>query len=507
MILMKTAIYLRKSRLDEEKEKLLGQGETLAIHRKELLSIAKIKGLNVMKIHEELVSGESLLHRPAMLELLKEVEENSYDAVLVMDHQRLGRGDLEEQGIILKAFKKSNTKIITPDKTYDLNNEFDEEYSEFEAFMSRKEYKMINKRLQRGIIHSVKEGNYNGTYPPFGYDIAQDKKSRTLVPNAQAETVKMMFSWYAGENIGSQKIADRLNSMGIKTNRGNMWTAQAVGSIIKNPLYSGKITWRKAHGYYSSNKRKSHKKRPQEEWIIVDGKHDPIIDEETFMKANEYMKAHVKSPLKPKLSLNNALAGLVICGSCGGKLTYRTYLKSEPHLMCKNRCGNKSSKFKYVEKAVLDKLNQLLKDIKVNTAQNSQSKSSSIADALKVNILSLEKEMVELHKQKDNLHDLLERGVYTADVFIERSKAIALKMDSTEAALISTKSQLYEESIRDDTYKKIIPQLENAISSYPTLKTADEKNFLLKSILLSITYTKSKKQRNDEFEIDLNPLF
>ena len=78
-----------------------------------------------------------------MLELLKEVEDKTYTGVLVMDMQRLGRGDMKEQGVILETFKNSNTKIITPTKTYDLNNDFDEDFSEFEAFMSRKELKMI----------------------------------------------------------------------------------------------------------------------------------------------------------------------------------------------------------------------------------------------------------------------------------------------------------------------------------------------------------------------------
>lgn len=504
---MKTGMYLRKSRLDEEREKLLGQGETLSIHRKELLSVAKIKGLHVLKIYEELVSGESLLRRPAMLELLKDVEDNIYDAVIVMDHQRLGRGDLEEQGIILKAFKNSNTKIITPDKTYDLNNEFDEEYSEFEAFMSRKEYKMINKRLQRGVIHSVKEGNYNGAYPPYGYDIVQEKRSRTLIPNEQAETVKMIFAWYAGENVGSQIISDRLNDMGIRTTRGNKWYSRAVASIIKNPLYIGKITWRKAHGYYSANKKKAVKTRPREEWIIVDGKHPAIIDLETFEKANEYMKAHVKSPVKPKTTLNNALAGLLICGICGGKLTYRTYTKSEPHLICKNKCGNKSSKYRYIEQAVMDELKKALDEIKVKAVQNESLIISSIADALNLNILSLEREMSEFLKQKDNLHDLLERGIYTPDVFIERSRAVANKIGAIETAIISTKLQLQNEIKHDDAIKNIIPMLENAINSYPELKTADDKNILLKSILSGIVYNKGKNQRNDKFEIRLNTRF
>lgn len=85
---MKTCIYLRKSRADEDLEKTIGEGETLSKHRKALLKFAKEKKLNIVEIKEEIVSGESLFFRPKMLELLKEVENKQYDGVLVMDMQR-----------------------------------------------------------------------------------------------------------------------------------------------------------------------------------------------------------------------------------------------------------------------------------------------------------------------------------------------------------------------------------------------------------------------------------
>jgi DNA invertase Pin-like site-specific DNA recombinase len=174
-------MYLRKSRADEELEKTLGEGETLSKHRKALLKFAKERNYNIVEIKEEIVSGESLFFRPKMLELLKEVEEKKYDGVLVMDMQRLGRGDMQDQGIILNTFKQSNTKIITANKVYDLNNDFDEEYSEFEAFMSRKELKMITKRMQGGRVRSIEDGNYIATNPPLGYEIKWVNRSRTLI--------------------------------------------------------------------------------------------------------------------------------------------------------------------------------------------------------------------------------------------------------------------------------------------------------------------------------------
>ncbi|KYG31928.1 hypothetical protein AZF04_03895 [Alkalihalobacillus trypoxylicola] len=86
----RVVMYLRKSRADLEAE-ARGEGETLTKHKKTLLKVAEQQNLEIIKIRQEIVSGESLIHRPEMLELLKEVEEKKFDAVLVMDINRLGR--------------------------------------------------------------------------------------------------------------------------------------------------------------------------------------------------------------------------------------------------------------------------------------------------------------------------------------------------------------------------------------------------------------------------------
>jgi DNA invertase Pin-like site-specific DNA recombinase len=103
-----------------------------------------------------------------MLQLLKEVSEGKWKSVFYMEIDRLGRGDMEDQGIILRTFKQAKTLIVTPRKVYDLNDEFDEEYTEFEAFMARKELKIITRRLQGGRLRSVEDGNYLSTLPPYG---------------------------------------------------------------------------------------------------------------------------------------------------------------------------------------------------------------------------------------------------------------------------------------------------------------------------------------------------
>lgn len=150
-------MYLRKSRADLEAE-TRGEGETLAKHERILLALARKLKINVTKIYKEIVSGETIAARPVMQQLLSDVEKGMWKGVLVVEVERLARGDTMDQGLVAQTFKYSDTKIITPIKTYDPNDEFDEEYFEFGLFMSRREYKTINRRLQRGRALSAKEG-------------------------------------------------------------------------------------------------------------------------------------------------------------------------------------------------------------------------------------------------------------------------------------------------------------------------------------------------------------
>ncbi len=250
---MQYCLYLRKSRADAEAE-ARGEGETLARHQKILMELAKKMQLNITEIYKEIVSGETIAARPIMQHMLQEVEQCKWSGVLVMEIERLARGDTIDQGIMAQAFKYSNTKIITPLKTYDPNNEFDEEYFEFGLFMSRREYKTINRRLQRGRITSVKEGKYLGSKPPYGYDRIrlENQKGWTLqiIPE-EAEVVKTIFEWYTlgeiqqndNKRLGISLIARKLNNMNIPSKTGKKWNVSVIRDILTNPVYVGKVRW------------------------------------------------------------------------------------------------------------------------------------------------------------------------------------------------------------------------------------------------------------------------
>ena len=116
------ANYIRKSRAENEQDL-----------EKQRIILIDLCNKNKFKYVEyvEVGSSDSIDMRPQISKLLKEVEVGLYDAVCITEYDRLGRGDLGEQDRIKKAFQKSNTLIITPEKIYDLNDDMDETFTEY----------------------------------------------------------------------------------------------------------------------------------------------------------------------------------------------------------------------------------------------------------------------------------------------------------------------------------------------------------------------------------------
>ena len=229
--------------------------------------------------------------------------------VLVVEVERLARGDTIDQGIVAQAFKYSETKIITPVKVYDPNNEFDEEYFEFGLFMSRREYKTINRRLQRGRLAASKEGKHVSGSRPYGYDrvkIDGDKGWTLAVNEAEADVVRLIFRLYLTKepdargvlhHIGTSEISRRLDALGIPTpSGGHAWSSATVYRILLNPVYIGKIRWfnKKSRKVVENGvaKVKRYFAAP-EDVVLSDGLHPSIISEEDFRRAAEVMGQNV----------------------------------------------------------------------------------------------------------------------------------------------------------------------------------------------------------------------
>ncbi len=523
---MAYCLYLRKSRADLEAE-AHGEGETLARHEKTLLELAEWQKLDITQIYREIVSGETIASRPIMQQLLSDVEENMWDGVLVMEVERLARGDTIDQGIVAQTFKFSGTKIITPLKTYDPSNEYDEEYFEFGLFMSRREYKTINRRLQRGRIASVKEGKYVGNKAPYGYvrKKLEKEKGYTLVPDPNAAAiVKIIFLLYAYgeqnadetvEETGASKIVRKLNDMKLPPTNGNIWSVATIQEMLRNPVYIGKIRWNARPLKKRMVNGQIVKERPRENpdhWILADGLHEPLVDLKTWNAVQQKLNENSSHPCPKDMALANPLAGLVICGKCGRRMVRRPYTNRDypDTIMCPAAsCDNISSALESVERKILQALQEWLTQYRLNYETMENTGPAKQADLKEKALRNTQCELKKLENQRDHIYELLEQKTYSTAVFLDRIKNTNDKIEETQKSITLLEREMKPFSNAEQGQKAIIPRLEKVLAQYHNAKTPAEKNELLKSVINKIVYTKTVNGRwhnkPDDFELILYP--
>lgn len=508
-------IYLRKSRVDVEAE-ARGDGDTLSRHRRTLLDLARRQELSVTEIYEEVVSGETIDARPNVQRLLADAEAGRWSGVLCMEVERLARGNTRDQGIVAETFQYSGTKIITPTRTYDPNNEADQEYFEFGLFMSRREYMTINRRLQRGRQSSLNEGKYIAGKAVYGYERYKLPKQKgyslQIIPE-QAEVVRQIFEWYVhGQlqpdgtvtQLGAYTIAKMLDARGVLSPGGGKWQPCTVTAIVKNPTYIGKVRW----GHRPTVKKMSGGLRTitrpvNDDVPLSDGIHDRILDDIIFYQAQAILKGRSHAPIPKSSIIRNPMAGLIFCSKCGRSLERRKYQHGRDMMMCPNKdCDCKASVLDDVEAALLDGLRLWLAEYKVHLAASAADTSGGPSDVER-EVIQLKLSMSTLKKQMDNLYDLVERGIYTSEVFVERSQALTQKMFGVNATLIDAEARLSSTQRLHRNRFEIIPRVENVLDRYPRLDNPREKNDLLKSILEKAVYSKSHGSRWEESDMRL----
>lgn len=501
------AIYLRKSRQDIEAEKE-GDEETLARHKRILTDLAARKGLFVAEIYQEVVSGETIEARPEIQRLIKDCYAGKYRGIIIVEVTRLSRGNQGDAQTIMDCLKYANRNngllVITPTKVYDVaHNSDDEEYMEFELFMSRREYKMIKKRMDRGRKQAVVEGNYMGSYRPYGYDILKTRNSRTLIPNAEeAPIVKQIFEWAVEKNWSAGKIARTLTTMGVPTYRQEPeWSDGTVKTILMNPTYMGKVRWNDRMQVKTMVNGELVASRPRgnhtEHYMEYDGKHKQhaLVDEATFKAAkSKYYSDRTKAEFK----LQNPLAGLFRCANCGKMMRYQGY-KNRPNTDPRfihspsQKCKVKSVLAKDVMNALAHSLRLYIEDFELKVDNLPDVDENTILDQLEV----LKVQLRKAEKKLAQAFEDYEERIYTANEFVER-KAI----HNARIEAIKKQMDALEDSIPEkEEYQATIMKLSDALAAIQDEDLdADVKNALLKEIVEKIEFS---RENNEEFVIDV----
>ena len=245
-LVKKVIIYLRKSR--EEQINGYGSIEFTLERHEEILQTWALNNLGYKipeeNIFREVGSGETISDRPVMVHVLKMAQNNEISGILVVEPQRLSRGDLKDCGELIETLELTKTKALTPTKIYDLNDKFDKKIFRDELLRGNEYLEYTKEILARGRQLSVSQGKFVGSKPPFGYDKEKLPKEKgfKLVPNDDSETVKLIYSMFL-EGSTPFQIAAYLRAINANTRTNKPWEHGAVKQILTNPVYYGYQTW------------------------------------------------------------------------------------------------------------------------------------------------------------------------------------------------------------------------------------------------------------------------
>lgn len=367
-------IYLRKSRADDP---AMSVDEVLARHAQLLdewtaqhVPDGPIPLENVVR---EVASGETLRERPKMQEVLRRIESPKIKAILIVEPQRLSRGDLEDAGRIINALRYTKTLAVTPQYAYDCREEMDRENLARELKRGNEFLEYIKKIMDRGRRLAVQNGYYVGSCPPYGYERIPVKDGNrdcwTLEPKpAEAAVVRQIFDLYVNGGLGYHKIANQLDALAIKPVKGANWSRHTVREILQNRHYIGQVFWDRRKTEVEMHDGELRASRPvAEEFLIYEAKHPAIVDRELFDAARKIRESYAQPPTSGDKEFKNPLAGLIYC-QCGSHMVRRKryggradrYLCAKQHL-----CGTVSASVDEVLAAVQQVLREVIDDFEI----------------------------------------------------------------------------------------------------------------------------------------------
>lgn len=402
------------------------------------------------------ISGKDAKHRPAFQQMiaLAKSEEHPIDTILVWKFSRFARNQ-EESIVIKNLLRKIKVDVRSISEPVDPDSAFGSLIERIIEWMD--EYYLINLsgEVKRGMLEKVSRGEVV-TPPSFGYYV----ENNVYIPHPdEAPIIPRIFNSYLAGN-GLRTIARTLGAEGVRTKRGNLPDNRFVEYILRNPVYIGKIRWSK------EGRAASRRDYTNENIVIEEGKHQPLIDIDTWNAVQDKLDAQKKAYGKHQRKeqpVEFMLKGLVRCSSCGSTLTHTSRnVGIQCHSFARGTCKvSHYISLTKINKAVLEALESSIEHMDFNITPKSINVSSSVPDIDKL----IANEMKKLERVKT----AYENGIDT----LEEYKVNKTKIQQTIKKLQAECPQP-KETFNKKAYAKKVSSVLDIIKSDTSEKAKNE---------------------------------
>ena len=331
---MKAAIYCRLSKEDEEQEKRNGEKESESIQNQKsmLIAYAVEKGYHIYQIYsDEDYSGVDRA-RPAFNQMIEAASQHRFDIILAKTQSRFTRDMELVEKYLHGKFIEWGIRFIAVVDHVDTADTGNKKSRQINGLVNEWYLEDLSNNVRSVLTHKRKEGKYIGTFAPYGYRKDPADNNHLVVDQEAAPVVRRIFALYLAGN-GATRIARLLNEDGVPTpteykrahgenynqsarfSHADLWGKATIYRMLANHTYTGDLE-------QGRRKKVSYKSRrvvwlPKEEWIVVPGTHEAIIDQESFDRVQQMLHEHARSGGQGTV---NPLAGKVFCGCCGSAM-------------------------------------------------------------------------------------------------------------------------------------------------------------------------------------------
>lgn len=486
--MVKTGIYVRVSTEEQAQE-----GYSIRAQEQKLKDYARIKEWDIYKIYaDEGISGKNITERPAINEMIEDVQNGKVNNVLVFKIDRLTRSTADLIYLV-NLFNDCDCAFNSLCESIDTQTAAGRMFIKIIGIFAEFERENIVERTKVGFERKVREGYTLATRTPsYGYDRSIGEKVQVINQN-EAVIVREIFDMFTNKNMSYLEIARNLNERNIPTKENAIWHSRTVKNVLTNCNYIGKVR-------YATKDESRH--------FETEGAHEPIISNELYEETQNLIKKIAVKCYTKRPNEEHYFSGVLYCSKCGGRLvthgSYRRDKDGNPKTDCDYRCSNYIKKtcnagnvnHKKVEIAFREYIDKIANfeipdELQTEEKKKLQKQNSECADRLNKQYKVLEQ------KEKELLKLYISNSI-DFEHYIEIKQSLEQEKESVFSQLQSLESTINEREEETISREDIIRNLRE---NWDLLSDHEKQQFLIKFVDKIIIESHKQPNRQNNVEI------
>lgn len=320
----RVALYIRLSKEDENE----GPSQSVQNQESLLREFVRQQRLNVYDTYIDDGWSGTNFDRPGFQRMISDIEAGRVNMVVTKDLSRLGRDYILTGHYMERYFPEHRVRYISLLDGIDTGvDSTANDITPFRAIMNDMYAKDISKKIKSVKRDKQRKGQFIGGKPMYGYKMHPTEKNKIVIDEEAAPVVRRIFA-LALSGMSCRQIATTLNKEGVPTpatycgwkvsNPGpytGLWSSERVSAMLQNETYIGNMV--QGRMVKVSYKSKKCLRQVPEDWVVVEGTHEPLIDTESFRKVQLLLNSRRSTRSR---TYDFLLKGLIFCHECGHPL-------------------------------------------------------------------------------------------------------------------------------------------------------------------------------------------